>query len=161
MVYIEVVKFVNSRGDISEMSEYEIGLYRIIGGMLRDIRTSKDLTLEQVASKIGVVPKTLQRYELAERKIRIRTFMELADIMGFDYDGFMAEAKQRLAGKPLMLKEGTPYYAINEETRKIAQEIFEDEDMKLLFNLKKSAQSDDLMSYARYLKERYDRENNL
>lgn len=61
-----------------------------------------------------------------------------------------------------MAKENTEaYIAINEETRKIAQEIFDDKDMKLLFDLKKTAKADELMNYAKFLKEQYERENNL
>lgn len=152
------------------MSEYEVELYRIIGSMLREIRTIKGLTLEEVADKIDVIPKTLQRYETGERKIKISTIMELADIMGFNHNEFMSEAKQRLVNATyaspdvvheIVSESNTPYYIINEKTRMIAQEIFEDEDMKLLFDLKKSTQSDRLMEYARFLKEKYERENNL
>lgn len=147
------------------MSEYEIGLYRIIGDMLREKRNEKELTLEQVADKINVIPKTLQRYETGERKVKISTLMELATILGFDYYDFMAEAKYRLAiteGEPIIVKENTSsYYTINEEARKIAQEIFDDEDMKLLFDLKKTAKADELMNYAKFLKKQYESENNL
>jgi transcriptional regulator with XRE-family HTH domain len=144
------------------MSEYEIGLYRIIGEMIREARTSKGFTLDQVADKLRVIPKTLQRYETGERKIKISTIMDLASILSFDYDNFMSEAKTRLAGNETsMIREESPYYYTNEETRKIAQEIYNDKDMKLLFDLKKSAQSDRLMDYARYLKEKYNKDNGL
>jgi transcriptional regulator with XRE-family HTH domain len=141
------------------MSEYEVGLYRIIGEMIREIRNIRKMTLEEIADKLGVTPKTLQRYETGARKIKISTIMELAEIMNFNYDEFMAEAKQRLAGTGD--ENAIPYYAINEETRKIAQEIFDDKDMKLLFELKKTAKADELMNYAKFLKEQYERENNL
>lgn len=141
------------------MSEYEVGLYRIIGEMIREIRNIRKMTLEEIADKLGVTPKTLQRYETGARKIKISTIMELAEIMNFNYDEFMAEAKQRLAGTGD--ENAIPYYAINEETRKIAQEIFDDKDMKLLFDLKKTAKADELMNYAKFLKEQYERENNL
>lgn len=121
------------------------------------------MTLEEIADKLGVTPKTLQRYETGARKIKISTIMELAEIMNFNYDEFMAEAKQRLAGTDdnITNENAIPYYAINEETRKIAQEIFDDKDMKLLFDLKKTAKADELMNYAKFLKEQYERENNL
>jgi transcriptional regulator with XRE-family HTH domain len=129
--------------------------------MIREKRTISDLTLEQVAEQIGVTRKTLQRYETGERKIKISTIMDLASILKFDYDAFMAEAKARLVGNDTSLvKEESRYYT-NSETQKIAQEIFEDKDMKLLFDLKKSAQADRLMDYARYLKEQYDKENGI
>lgn len=78
------------------MSEYEIGLYKIIGEMLREIRISENLTLDQIAEKIGVIPKTIQRYETGERKIKINTLIELSNILVFDYYEFMEEAKLRL-----------------------------------------------------------------
>jgi transcriptional regulator with XRE-family HTH domain len=144
------------------MSEYEIGLYRIIGEMVREKRASNGMTLDQVAEQLKVTPKTLQRYETGQRKIKISTIMELANILGFDYDGFMSTAKSKLAGTHTTLTAREPsHYYTNERTRKIAQEIFEDKDMKLLFDLKKTAKADDLMNYARYLKEQYDRENGL
>lgn len=142
------------------MSEYEIGLYRIIGEMIREKRTTRGFTLEQVAEQLGFIPKTLQRYETGERKIKINTIVELSKILGFNYDLFMAEAKARHAGEDNIVQESASYYC-DDETRKIAQEIFDDKDMRLLFDLKKSAQSDRLMDYAKYLKEQHDRENGL
>lgn len=143
------------------MSEYEISLYRIIGEMIRDIRTSKGITLEQVAEQLGVIPKTLQRYEKGERKIKINTIMELSRILSFDYDRFMAEAKSRLAGEDTLTVKETPGYYINDEARRIAQEIFQDEDMKLLFDVKRSVKGKELINYAKFLKEQYERENRL
>jgi len=143
------------------MSEYEISLYRIIGEMIRDIRTSKGVTLEQVAEQLGVIPKTLQRYEKGERKIKINTIMELSRILGFDYDKFMTEAKTRLSNNNITTVKETPAYYFDEETRKIAQEIFHDENMKLLFDVKRSIKGDELINYAKFLKEQYERENRL
>lgn len=87
------------------MSEYEIGLYRIIGEMIREKRISRGFTLEQVAEELGFITKTLQRYETGERKIKINTILELSKILGFNYDMFMAEAKSRLAGGDDVVKE--------------------------------------------------------
>lgn len=144
------------------MSEYEIGLYKIIGEMIRGVRVARKFTLEEVAKKLEFTPKTLQRYETGERKIKLSTIVELSEILDFDYDDFMGEAKQRSANQSNVVREdSTPYLAINNETRRIAQEIFDDSDMKLLFDLKKSAKAEDLMSYAKFLKEQYERENRL
>lgn len=144
------------------MSEYELGLYRIIGEMIREIRTAKGMTLEEIAEKLNITRKTLQRYETGDRKIKIVTILELSHILAFDYDTFMSDAKLKLAGvdDAYLIKESSNYYH-DSETRKIAQEIFEDKDMQLLFDLKKSTQADRLMDYARYLKEQHDRENGL
>ena len=84
------------------MSEYEVELYRIIGSMLREIRTIKGLTLEDVADKIDVIPKTLQRYETGERKIKISTIMELADIMGFNHNELCQKQNKDLSMQPML-----------------------------------------------------------
>lgn len=145
------------------MSKYEMSLYQIIGEMIREKRVAAGLTLEDVATKINVIPKTLQRYETGERKIKIDTIIELSHVLSFDYDTFMAEAKSRLASDDTIdITENTlGQYYNNEEIRKIAQEIFDDADMKLLFDVKRSVKGQELINYAKYLKEQYERENNL
>lgn len=149
------------------MSKYEMSLYQIIGEMIREKRIAAGLTLEDVAIKINVTPKTLQRYETGERKIKLDTIMELSQILFFDYDAFMAEAKRRLAANSnesdIEADASSTYgkYYIDEEIRKIAQEIFEDTDMKLLFDVKRSVKGQELINYAKYLKEQYERENGL
>lgn len=143
------------------MNEYEKDLYRIIGGMLREARVSKGFTLEQVSEKLGATAKTLQRYELGERKIKADALMELSSILEFDYLAFILNAKAQLAKENHNKATEKRYYYIDDETRAIAQEIYEDKDMKLLFDLKKTAQADRLMAYAKFLKEQYDKENGL
>ena len=70
------------------MNDYEINLYKIIGSMLREARIKSGLTLEQAGEKIGVIAKTIQRYETGERKISINKLMELTSLFGIDYTSF-------------------------------------------------------------------------
>lgn len=121
------------------MSEYEVELYRIIGGMIRDKRIANEMTLEQIASSLGVTPKTIQRYETGERKIKINALMELSNILDFDYNEFMIEAKARLSGR-----DESQLYYINDETREIAQEIFDNKDLRILFDASRKAKPEDL-----------------
>lgn len=121
------------------MSDYEMELYKIIGDMVRERRVSCGITLDQLADKLNVTTKTVQRYETGERKIKINTVMALSDILGFDYNKFMAEAKSRLSGA----EESTSYY-LNEETAQIAQEIFENKDLRILFDASRKANPEDL-----------------
>ena len=139
------------------MSEYEIGLYRIIGEMIRDIRETKGLTLDQIAGELSVTPKTIQRYEKGERKIKISTIMELSNVLGFDYDMFMAEAKARLAGND---KTELPSYYLNDETREIAQEIFENKELRILFDASRKAKPEDLLFAAEMIKKLKEKGNN-
>jgi transcriptional regulator with XRE-family HTH domain len=153
MVYNEFDKTMEG----NKMSEYEIGLYRIIGEMIRDIRETKGLTLDQIAGELSVTPKTIQRYEKGERKIKISTIMELSNVLGFDYDMFMAEAKARLAGND---KTELPSYYLNDETREIAQEIFENKELRILFDASRKAKPEDLLFAAEMIKKLKEKGNN-
>ena len=143
------------------MNEFDFEFYTTIGGMLRDVRAKRGFTLEQVAEQLGVTPKTLQRYEIGERKIKLGVIKQLSHILSFDYDKFITEAKRRMAGEGFTVNETSSVYYIDEETRKIAQELLNDKDMKLLFDVKRSIKGQDLINYAKYLKEQYERENRL
>lgn len=136
------------------MSEYEIELYKIIGEMIRERRQNLGITLDQLAADLGVTAKTVQRYETGERKVKINTVMEISKILNFDYNKFMADAKQRLSGETNHVS-----YYINEETAKIAQEIYDNKELKILFDASRNAKPEDLLIVADMIKKLKDREN--
>lgn len=124
------------------MSDYEKELYSIIGNMLRELRQEKDYTLEFVADKLEIAPKTLQRYECGERKIKVGTITELCDIYGVDYSEFMREAKIKHLGDD-MPSDSTPYY-MNEDARDLAQFMFENPEYKVLFDASRKVKKEDI-----------------
>ena len=77
------------------MTESDFELYGIVGRMFREIRESKGLPLEAGASYLNIAPKSLQRYECGERKIKIGTIKELCDFYKISCDAFIMEAKLR------------------------------------------------------------------
>ena len=79
------------------MNESDLELYGIVGKMFREIRESRDLSLEIVAEYLKVAPKSLQRYECGERKIKIGTIKELCIFYKIEYDDFIKEAKLRFS----------------------------------------------------------------
>ena len=82
------------------MSDSDLELYGIVGKMFREIRESRDLSLEIVAEYLKIAPKSLQRYECGERKIKMGTIKELCFFYKIQYDDFIKEAKLRF-GKNL------------------------------------------------------------
>ena len=126
--------------------------------MSRNIQYYMDLnnkTRQEMCDALGVKYSTFSDWVNGNTYPRIDKIEMMANYFGIK-KADLVEVQSTMAEK-----NPSFYYGINEETRKIAQEIFDDKDMKLLFDLKKSAQSDELMSYARFLKEKYERENNL
>lgn len=107
-------------------------------------------TRQDICDALGFKYSTLTDWINANTYPRIDKIEMLANYFGIEKSDLIEEMQPRKSN-----------YYTNEETHKIAQEIFDDEDMKLLFNLKKTAKADDLMNYAKFLKEQYERENNL
>ena len=147
------------------MNDYEINLYKIIGSMLREARIKSGLTLEQAGEKIGVIAKTIQRYETGERKISINKLMELSSLFGINYTSFMSEAKKRLmesgfskAGNSSAKVEAavptsdsindqsahSDLYYLDDEAGEIAKQVYERPQLRMLFSASKNVSAEDL-----------------
>ena len=107
-------------------------------------------TRQEICSALDLKYSTFTDWINANTYPRIDKIEKMANYFGIEKSDLIEERQSEKSD-----------YRVDDETKKIAQEIFNDGDMKLLFSLKKSAQSDELMSYARFLKEKYERENNL
>lgn len=122
------------------MSDYEKELYKIIGDMIREARTAKGFTLEQVAEHLNLTAKTIQRYERGERKIKIGTIIDICDMFGMDYEAFMSTAKSNLAGE----EKTIPTYYLDDDARDLAQFMFENPEYKVLFDASRKVKKDDI-----------------
>ena len=139
--------------------------------IIKDLRNQRNLTQEGLAQEMGISKSSIAMWETGSRFPSKELYEQLADFFNVDIDYLYGRTDIKKkhhfddTGTEYInahyLKESNGGYYVSEETQKIVQEIFDDKDMKLLFDLKKSAQSDELMSYASFLKEKYERENNL
>ena len=137
------------------MNNNEAKLYEIIGSMLRDARIRSGFTLEQAGEKIGVIAKTIQRYETGERKISLDKLMELTALFGTDYTSFVAAAKRRLKesvsdsddsqfSEPINTNSQQDVYYLDDEAREIAQQVYERPERRMLFSASKNVSAEDL-----------------
>ncbi len=144
------------------MSERQEKLYKIIGSMLRQARLDRGMTLETAGDKLGVIAKTIQRYETGERKIGLNKLMELTVLYGIDYSTFMDYAEKRLLAEEKMEEEDTVLhskttlsdmesrysklskYYLDDEVAKIAQEVYERPELRMLFSASRNVSADDL-----------------
>ena len=121
------------------MNDYEKKLYTIIGQKLRDARKANKYSLEDAANKLGVIAKTVQRYEIGERKISLNSLRELTNMYGVDYRQLINEAERTLQG------ENTPdSLERDEDVMYIAGEIGAKEELLALFYAVKDFSADDL-----------------
>ena len=137
------------------MNNNEAKLYEIIGSRLRDARIRSGFTLEQAGEKIGVIAKTIQRYETGERKISLDKLMELTALFGTDYTSFVAAAKRRLKesvsdsddsqfSEPINTNSQQDVYYLDDEAREIAQQVYERPELRMLFSASKNVSAEDL-----------------
>ena len=81
------------------MDKSDLELYGIVGKMFREIRENKGYTLEYVSDYLNVATKTLQRYELGERDIKIQIIKMLCEFYNIDCSSFMKDAKMRFVSE--------------------------------------------------------------
>lgn len=111
--------------------------------MIRNERINHQMTLEQVAEKLGLTPKTIQRYERGERKIKINTLIELTDLFHLDYNEFMSSAKAKLLGYAPQNEQQLGYY-LDDEVAIMAQEIHDNPELRILFDASRKVSKEDL-----------------
>ena len=80
------------------MSEQDLDVYPIVGEMLKAIRAEKEYSLELVGKAVGVAGKTIQRYESAERKIKIDILKKMLHYYNVSYEQFVKDAKLKHLG---------------------------------------------------------------
>ena len=106
--------------------------------MLKYFRMRENLSQSELAEKLGIAPSTISMYEVGKREPDFETEEKIADFFNTDLN--------TLRGRDI---ESLSYY-LNDETAKVAQEIFEED--KVLFDVYRSSDKDRLVEYAKKLK---------
>lgn len=108
--------------------------------IIRNRRIEMGLTMKELADKIGVSEGTISRWESG-------------DIANMRRDKISLLSKAlNLSPSVIMEWEEMPEYYLDSETAKAAQDIFEDKDMRILFDAAKGSRPEDLRMAADFLK---------
>ena len=94
------------------------------------------VTTADVCKATGIGQSTMSNWKSRRNLISGKNAQLIADYFGVSVDYLMT-------GKE---KEGGEKYYINDETASIAQEIFDNKELRLLFDAAKDAQPDDLQT---------------
>ena len=94
------------------------------------------VTTADVCKATGIGQSTMSNWKSRRNLISGKNAQLIADYFGVSVDYLMT-------GKE---KEGGDKYYINDETASIAQEIFDNKELRLLFNAAKDAQPEDLQT---------------
>lgn len=107
--------------------------------VFKRLRTSSGLTQTEFAKKIGISRSTIGMYETGAREPDFEILERIADFFNVDMDYLLGRTD-----KTVLLPETVGKYYLNDETAEMAQQIFENKELRLLFDAARDAQPEDL-----------------
>lgn len=109
--------------------------------MLKYLRTRESLSQSELADKLGVAKSTISMYEVGKREPDFETLEAIADLFNVDMNFLLG-------------KDGSEndYYYLNDETRQIAQEVFESSDLRMLFKVARDIPPERLKAHIDFMK---------
>ena len=110
-----------------------MGLYE----QIRDIAKEKGYSINRLEKELGFARSSINKFN--KNKPSTDKIRQIADLLGVSVDHL-------LNGTDDEQKAG---YYLNEETAKAAQEIFENRELKMLFDAARDADPEDLMALHR------------
>lgn len=101
--------------------------------MLKYFRMREHLSQSELADKLGLSTSTISMYEVGKREPDFETEEKIADFFNTDLN-------------TLRGRDAEESYYTNPETAKIAQEIYENKDLSLLFDAARDAEPEDIQT---------------
>lgn len=101
--------------------------------MLKYFRAREGLSQSELADKLGLSASTISMYEVGKREPDFETEEKIADFFNTDLN-------------TLRGRDTEESYYTNPETAQIAQEIYENKDLSLLFDAARDAKPEDLQT---------------
>ena len=106
--------------------------------VLYELRSERHLSQAKLAEKVGLSSAAIGTYENGTRMPSRETQEKLADFFNVPLDYLMG-------------RDSKSTYYLNPETAETAQELFDNPDMRVLFDAARDARPEDLKKAAEYL----------
>ena len=107
--------------------------------IFRNLRIERGFTQAELAKKLNISRSTIGMYETGSREPDYETLEKIADFFNVDIDYLMGR------------KDRSVYY-LNPETAQIAQEVFDNPDLRILFDAARDVSPDNIKLAAEMLK---------
>lgn len=133
--------------------------------IFKKLRKEQNLTQEAIAEKLGVSKSTVAMWETGQRFPSPELYEQIADYFNVDIDYLYGRTNIRQKvhfdsdGNRMISVNDSEGYYLNPETAAIAQQIFEDPELRLLFDAAKDATPEDLQLVHNMLKALKRKEN--
>lgn len=110
--------------------------------------TEKGVTPYRVCKETGLTTSTISNWKAGRYTPKADKLQKIADFFGVSIEFLMGTEE----------KEESSIYYTNEETAKLAQEMFEDEDMRSLFDMKRNMPPERFKTHIEFMKNLYRQE---
>lgn len=109
------------------------------------LRMREGYTQAELAEKLGVSKSTISMYENGNRKPDYESLEHIADFFNVDMDFLTARTPED--------GDNDEHYYTNPETRRLAQEIYQNPDLRILFDASRNLEPDDIHAVANMIKQ--------
>ena len=109
--------------------------------ILKQLRNRDNLSQAELAQKLGVAKSTIGMYESGKREPDFETLESIADFFNVDMNFLLG-------------RDGSEndHYYLNDETRQIAQEAFENLELRTLFHVARDIPPERLKAHIEFMK---------
>lgn len=115
--------------------------------VLKSLRKSNGLTQDELAKILKISRSTIGMYENGSREPDFETLERIADFFNVDTDFLLGRTD-----KTTILPENVSHYYLNDETRQIAQEAFENPELRTLFKVARDIPPERLKAHIEFMK---------
>ena len=115
--------------------------------VFKRLRIASQLTQADMAQKLGIAKSTISMYENGNREPDFETLEKIADFFNVDTDYLLGRTE-----KTSILPETIGHYYLNDETREIAQEVFENPELRSLFHVARDIHPERLKAHIDFMK---------
>ena len=106
----------------------------MLGQKIKQLRLDNDITQKELADFLGVTPKAISFYELGQRMPSPEMILKMANKFNVTTD-FL------LGNEEIPSQDG---YYLDPEASKMAQELYDNPGMRILFDAARNVSADDL-----------------
>lgn len=106
-----------------------------LGARIRELRGKRSMTMEELGKKLGVTKTAIFNWENENRTPDKDSIIRISELFGVTTDYLLGVSDRK--------KIETPYY-INEDTAELAQEIFENPELKILMSASRKLEKEDI-----------------
>ena len=113
---------------------------------LKKLLSEKNMTYKELSENLGVKASSISMWMTGNSLPRMGMLDKLADLFDVSVEYLITNKEE---------KQG---YYLNEETAKLAQEMFEDKDMRSLFDMKRNMPPERFKAHMEFMKNLYNQE---